>query len=149
MSEKKQFYYQIFNLLLLLAAVTISSCTPSKPQDEKAEEGTEKQIYIFDDSRTDSSNTALPAADSKSNSSVTPKAATFIVQVGAFTTRKNADEFARLFTSKTKRKVNVSFSSKVNLFVVQIDPVSTRIEADRIAGQLRKDYKDIFILSGE
>ena len=74
---------------------------------------------------------------------------TFIVQVGAFTSRERADQFIRENKSKITEQLLIVYRQDVNLYAVQLPAFSKKSEAEEAKNQIRKiaQFKGAFIIS--
>jgi cell division septation protein DedD len=135
-----------FTLISLTCAITLifSACSSQK---ETIKETPPEDIYVFDELPEDDTPVVyeeLPPASSGALSKY------YIVQVGAFTTRDKAENFAAEAKAKLKHEVSINYSSEVNLFVVQLEPsFADRKDAEAKRNQLwkLKDFKDAWILT--
>ena len=118
-------------ILLLFSVSCSSSDETSKNEEEKAED----QIYIFDEVPIDDSQTSevQPPNDFERN---------YTIQIGAFSSKQNADKFAEESKIILSEDVNVEFNERISLYVVTL----SRIFNSRIAAVNRRDelwrYKD-------
>ena len=71
----------------------------------------------------------------------------FIIQVGAFTSKERAEAFVKENQNKITQKMEISFSNQVQLYVVQLPFLSSREEAEKLRYDLWKipSFKDAFI----
>lgn len=118
----------------------IYGCSSSeKSTDEKKNE----EEYIFDE---------VPADDIYNFESPDTNQSDllYVIQIGAFTTKDKAEQFARESRIKTGNNLKVSFSERVNLFVVHIDPpFPTKKEAEDVRNKLwqTNDFRDAWIVT--
>lgn len=71
----------------------------------------------------------------------------FAVQLGAFSSDKNATDFALLAEKKLGETPSVKFNSDNGLFVVQYGQFETRAEAEHAVKELKKkNFKDVFLV---
>lgn len=123
-----------FTLVFLLIA-----CTPSEETTKKEE------VYVFDE--VPSENTITPPTTGEYP---TLSETYYVVQIGAFTTKKRAEDFADLSRKKLLNEISISYSEKVNLYVVQIVPFyKSRQEAEMVRDNLRQnpDFNDAWIVT--
>ena len=74
----------------------------------------------------------------------------FTVQLGAFTTKENAETFSATAKKKMNRDLTIKFSSEINKFVVQLtSSYPTKPEADKERDNIRQfqEYKDAWTIS--
>jgi cell division protein FtsN len=74
---------------------------------------------------------------------------TFIVQVGAFTSRERADQFIRENKSKITEQMLIVYRQDVNLYAVQLPAFSKKSDAEEAKNQIGKiaQFKGAFIIS--
>lgn len=136
--------YKLFFLLISFSFLLITGCSSSDEQ-AKDENEIQKEEYVFDASGIDT--TATPVEVQK-DVPVTQPEKKFIVQIGAFTTKEQADKNAATAKKKLSKEIVVSFSDEFKLFVVQLLPFATKAEAESVRNKLwkTKDFKDAFIV---
>jgi hypothetical protein len=122
-------------LLYILIALNFISCSSSveETREEKVN-NEEEEKYIFDE---------IPINE-------TVKKEYFIIQIGAFTSKQNAESFAEESRIKLNEEVSVTYSSDVNLFVVRLDKeFKIKKEAEKVRDQIRKndEFKDTWIIT--
>ena len=134
----------ILFLLFTSLMFSLTSCSSSIEQTRQEEGSEDEEIYVFDDSPEDK-----PEVE---NESLEKENSYFLIQIGAFTTRRRAQLFADESKNKLGREVTVSYSSDVNLFVVQVDKkFVTKKDAELVRNQIREkeEFKDACIVSIE
>jgi len=134
----------ILFLLFTSLMFSLTSCSSSIEQTRQEEGSEDEEIYVFDDSPEDK-----PEVENKS---FEKEDSFFLIQIGAFTTRRRAQLFADESKNKLGREVTVSYSSDVNLFVVQVDKkFVTKKDAELVRNQIREkeEFKDAWIVSIE
>ena len=134
----------ILFLLFTSLMFSLTSCSSSIEQTRQEEGSEDEEIYVFDDSPEDK-----PEVE---NESLEKENSYFLIQIGAFTTRRRAQLFADESKNKLGREVTVSYSSDVNLFVVQVDKkFVTKKDAELVRNQIREkeEFKDAWIVSIE
>ncbi|MFA6597228.1 MAG: SPOR domain-containing protein [Ignavibacteriaceae bacterium] len=136
--------YKIFFLLISFSFFFLIGCSSSN-EETKNENGIQKEEYVFDASDVDSTTPPVAVQTDVPKTESTKK---FIVQIGAFTTKDHADEYAADAKKKLSREVVVSYSDEFKLYVVQLLPFATKAEAESVKKRLwvSKDYKDAFIV---
>ena len=136
---QKYFIYIFFILILLI----LSSCSSSKESTDLT--STKDSLYVFDNVPIDTTN--------NKNLAVIPKSSNvkmYIVQIGAFTTKQKAEDYANKSRNKINNKIDVEYSKSVNLYVVQLKPFyNKKKEAEDVRNKLWKmdDFKDAWILT--
>ncbi len=76
----------------------------------------------------------------------------YVVQIGAFSTKERAEEFAAESRKKISNKVIVSFDPLLNLYVVQLSThYNSHKDAEDVRNELWKngEFKDAWIVSGQ
>lgn len=131
---------KIFLLSSMFLAVSFFSCS-SSVEETREEEVTDRkeETYVFDE---------IPETGTEivSDSQETY----YLVQIGAFTTKQSAEDFAGESKKILGREVSVSYSNEVNLFVVRIDrKFINKSEADKLRDDLRfkEEFKDAWVVS--
>jgi cell division septation protein DedD len=74
----------------------------------------------------------------------------YVVQIGAFTTKDRAENFAESSRKKVLNEIGISYSDTINLYVVQIVPFyRSRQEAEMVRDNLRQssDFNDAWIVT--
>ncbi|MCF8260429.1 MAG: SPOR domain-containing protein [Melioribacteraceae bacterium] len=149
----------IFFLSFFAACSTVQQTTKSEEQTQD-ETSAEPEIYIFDDISTESDSSAnndnqiseepespldAPPVNLNAND------VQFIVQVGAFTTKKRAELYVGENQSKLTYNLVIAFSEEVGLWVVQLPKFSTRAEAEKVRNELWQsgNFGDAFIITSE
>ncbi len=142
-------------ILLFLAAVLLYSCS-SFETAVKQEQKKPPEVYVFDDvskvdtAKADTTKKPVPQTEVTEEKPAEPVSVkSFIVQVGAFTSKERAEAFIKENQNKILQKMNVSFSNQVQLYVVQLPSLSSREEAEKQRNELWKipGFKDAFIIA--
>jgi PBP1b-binding outer membrane lipoprotein LpoB len=126
-----------FTLIVLLYLFV--SCSSSKQNnDEKSDDN---DVYVFDEVPLDDSN----------NTQTTPEELNynFFVQIGAFTTRTSAQDFAEKSTNFLNDELEVKYNDKTELYAVRLNKMfNSRNEAEKIRNELRQNdrFKDAWIV---
>lgn len=133
-------------IIICLAALFLISCS-STQETTSDSENNDQEIYVFDDVDQFPADTVVaePIVETPAKVEVTE----FIVQVGAFSDQKRADEFVSEKSSLTEYNMAISYSPAVNLYVVQLPAFSSRAEAETVRNKLwaTKKFEDAFILT--
>jgi hypothetical protein len=130
------------NSLLFVTFVTIlfGACSSSKDTTEKNNNG-EEEVYVFDE---------VPASDSfQIDNAEDDLNYNFFVQIGAFTTKISAEDFAKDGVRTLNKEFEVKYSSISNLYTVRLKEFfNSRIEAEKIRNELWQDdkFKDAWIV---
>jgi hypothetical protein len=132
--------------LIILSSFILQSCSSSEQTIKKEEEKADEEIYVFDEIPPDT------VKDVEEDEYYTPLLTEtyYKVQIGAFTTKEKAEEFASESRIKLQKKLDVSYSDEVNLFVVRISSsFNTRSEAEKVRNQLWQieEFKDAWIVT--
>jgi len=114
------------------------SCSTSK--QNKDEKSGDNDVYVFDEVPLDDSN----------NTQITPEELNYIffVQIGAFTTKTRAQDFAGKSTNILNDELEVKYNDRTELYTVRLKKMfQSRIEAEKIRNELRQDdrFKDAWI----
>ena len=124
-----------FGALLLLSV----SCSSSKQNTD--EESDVNGVYVFDD---------VPSGDSfQINNEENDLNFNFFVQIGAFTTKASAEEFAEESVNTLNIELEIIYSSISNLYTVRLKELfNSRSEAEKKRNELWQDdkFKDAWIV---
>lgn len=133
------------SLFLLVALFLFYGCS-SAPETVKEEDSGTDDIYVFDEVSAD---TVQLDQEPTITNPPPPTVTKYYIQIGAFTTREKANEFASASRKSLKKEVFVKFSPDVELFVLHLAAYNTREEAERMRNELwkKKEFKDAFILT--
>lgn len=125
----------IFGVLLLFSV----SCSSSKQNTN--EDSGDEEIYIFD---------KVPASDSfQIDNTEDDLNYNFFVQIGAFSSKKSAEDFADEGANTLNKEFEVKYNSKSNLYTVRLKEFfNSRNEAEKIRNELWQDdkFKDAWIV---
>lgn len=130
----------IINLLFFL--VYMIGCSSS--QQTQTTRSSEDSLYVFE-SVPDTSSEEIPVLNYPDMGMTY-----YVVQIGAFTTKANAEKFAEESKTELPYNVKISFSKQNNLYVVQLkDYYTARSEAEKVRDDLRRNEKfgDAWILT--
>ena len=134
--------------LIVLSIIVMESCSSSEQTTKKEEEKTDEDVYIFDEVPPD---TTIDIDETQPGNDIPPLNTTYYkVQIGAFTTKEKADEFATTSRTKLQEDLDISYSEEVNLFVVQLKPsFKSKEDAEKVRNQLwqTEEYKDAWIVT--
>ena len=125
---------------IILLLLFLAGCSSS---EETTEESETDSTYVFDE---------VPESDIITFDTPETKDASvlYVIQIGAFTTKDKAEEFANQSKAKIGKNVKVSFSQKVNLYVVHIDPpYESKGEAESVRNSLWQldGFQDAWIVT--
>lgn len=131
---------KFFLILSLLVFVNlIISCTASLQSSEG------ERIYVFDEQNNQEK------IDVKQDGEYPNINETYyVVQIGAFTTKERAENFAESSRKKIDKEVIITYSENNNLYLVQISPFfRSRQEAELIRDELKvmDEFKDVWIVT--
>lgn len=132
----KNFIHLIVSVSLL---ILFFSCTPAEETTKKEE------VYVFDEVPVENTITPPPTGEYPALTETY-----FVVQIGAFTTKDRAENFAESSRKKVLNEISISYSETVNLYVVQIVPFyRSRQEAEMVRDNLRRinDFNDAWIVT--
>lgn len=149
--KNKIFFCAVLSIISLLLPAC-SSVQQTSGRDEQKNNSAEKKdsLYVFDQA-------PAPAKDTSQNVAMQPKSEVqntgvtfYLVQIGAFTTKTRADEFADSSRAKIQDEIAVSFKPDVNLYVVQLaGHYSSHEEAEKERNTLwaMPEFKDAWIVT--
>jgi len=125
----------IFSLIM---AFTFFSCSSSieETREENVKKNNEDETYVFDEMPEDL------------NDETTVEY--YLIQIGAFTTKQRAEDFASESRQKINDEISVTYNREVNLFVVRLDSKFTnKKDAEKVRDELREieDFKDAWIVT--
>ncbi len=125
----------IFGVLLLFSV----SCSSSKQNTN--EDSGDEETYIFDE---------VPASDSfQIDNAENDLNYNFFIQIGAFTTKRSAEDFAEEGVSTLNKELEVKYNSISKLYTVRLKEIfKSRFEAETIRNELWQDdkFKDAWIV---
>lgn len=131
---------KFFLILSLLVFVNlIISCTSSKQSSDG------ERIYVFDEQ-----NNQEKIDVKKDGEYPNINETYYVVQIGAFTTKERAENFAESSRKKIDKEVIITYSENNNLYLVQISPFfRSRQEAELIRDELKvmDEFKDVWIVT--
>jgi hypothetical protein len=125
----------IFLFTFLFAALCISCSSSVEETREEIKEENPEEEYHFDE---------VPLEEMESEQVL------FFIQIGAFTTKDNAEKFAEISSEELDREVFVSYNQNVNLFVVRLkENFKDKREAEKVRDQIKlnENYKDAWVTS--
>ncbi len=124
-----------FGALLLLSV----SCSTSKQSTD--EESDDNGAYVFDE---------VPSGDSfQIDNAENDLNYYFFVQIGAFTTKASAEEFAEESVNTLNKELEIKYSSISNLYTVRLkESFNSRNEAEKIRNELWQydNFKDAWLV---
>ncbi len=115
------------------------SCSSSKQNTD--EESGDDDVYIFDEVPLDDSNNTQNAPEELNYN--------FFVQIGAFTTRTSAQDFAEKSTNFLNDELEIKYNDKTELYAVRLKEMfNSRTEAEKIRNKIRQSdrFKDAWIV---
>ena len=140
-----KFFTSIF---LIALALFLFSCSSSKEtsQSSSVQEKTKNDsLYVFDQVPTNEQT----KQDTTTNSQTSKILNTYyVVQIGAFTTKERAQEFADQSRAKIKQEIIIKYRPDINLFVVQLAPAySSHEQAENVRNEIWKtgSFNDAWI----
>jgi cell division protein FtsN len=135
-------------LLLFLLSISIISCSSStessSSEDDAVEEEKTEDVYVYDETPSDTVINEPVYDDGVLHITY------FKVQIGAFTTKERAEEFAAMSRNRLQEEMDITYNEEVNLFVVQLQPsFKSKEEAEKVRDQIRtmEEYKDSWIVT--
>ncbi len=133
-------------LLLILAPVIILNINGCSSSDQSTQNVNKDSVYVFDEIPPD---TTSKIPEPKVESPNFP-VKYYIIQIGAFTTKERADEFAAKSKNLIKENLDIEYGDNVKLYVVQLTPFYTsRNQAEKMRNSLwkMKQFKDAWIVT--
>lgn len=125
-------------LFILFVMINIVSCS-SSIEETREEEVSEEEKYVFDEIPENEFEDEIPEQELN-----------YLIQIGAFTTKQNAENFAELSRKKLGKEISVSFENDINLFVVRLEEKFNNKEAAEVVrDELRQseEFKDAWVVS--
>ena len=122
-------------IFLLFCMINIISCSSSIEETREEESKDEEETYVFDE---------IPENEESTVDEY------FLIQIGAFTTKQSAEDFAKESKRELGREITVSYSSEVNLFVVRLETkFKNKNEAEKVKDEIRRkeEFKDAWVYS--
>lgn len=148
-----------FNRLLILVFLIIFTLGCSSSKDATSDtNSSDQEVYVFDDvSDVSDETTSHEAIEVTATQKVvtpplpsTPQLVedSYIVQVGAFSTREKAENLLRDAENKIEYQLKIVKSQKSGFFVVQLSPFNSRESAEKVRNELWNipQFKDAFIV---
>jgi hypothetical protein len=144
--KNKIFICAIFAFISLLIPACSSVQQSAGREEQKNKPGDKKDsLYVFDQA------SAKDTAQIQNKSEIQTNGGTFyLIQIGAFSTKERADEFADSSKSKIQDEIAVSFKTGANLYVVRLsEHYASHDEAVKKRDILWKipDFKDAWIVT--
>jgi len=133
---RRSFYLSTILLLFILIA-----CSSSE-KSTKDGNSDNNQNYIFDKIPTEKD---LNIEDSLKSSADYY----YLIQIGAFASKRGANKFARMSEKNLSEKIVVDFSDKVNLYTVRLKrKFNNRYDAEKLRDKLRQqeEFKDAWVV---
>ena len=130
--------------LPFLYLIYFTGCSSSGEVGNESNSDT-SNVYIFDQVPSD---TTINYSEPKGFPPFNKKY--YIVQIGAFLSKNNAENFAKKSQVEIQHKVDISFNPQTKLYVVQLVPFyNNRSDAEQMRDTLwrMQDYKDAWILT--
>ena len=151
---------RLTNYLLIFLSTLLFACASSE-ETTKQTEKKEPDIYVFDDvNKHDTTKVENPKQveakpEVKSapviKDSLTTSTKKFVVQVGAFTTRENAQVFVKENQTKIAYIMIITLRDTDKRFVVRLQPFESREDAEKVRNNIWQisSFKDAFIITLE
>jgi cell division protein FtsN len=144
--KNKIFFCTVLAVISLLFPACSSVQQTSGRDEQKNNPGEKKDsLYVFDQAPVKDTTQMQPKAEVQ-NTGVT----VYLIQIGAFSSKERADEFAGLSRKKIQDEISVTFKSDANLYVVQLAAhYTSHEEAEKERNILWKvpEFKDAWIVS--
>jgi len=127
-------------LFVTFFAILLGACSSSKDSTDK-NNNDEEGVYVFDE---------VPASDSfQIDNAEDELNYNFFVQIGAFTTKISAEDFAEEGVHTLNKELEIKYNSISNLYTVRLkDFFNSRIEAEKIRNEMWQNdkFKDAWIV---
>ena len=105
----------------IVILVCLVGCSPSEETTKTDEKPEEDEIYVFDE---------VPIDDVPADEVESPEIKrTYIIQIGAFSSKENADKFAEESTMLLSEEIEVDFNERISMYVVTLSRVFNSREA--------------------
>jgi len=130
--------------IFFIIVIFIAGCSATEQTATKEEIPVEEEIYVFDDIERD-------AVELENQIIEATKEMSYIVQVGAFSSKDKAEQFVKENQSKILQQMSIIFKEDINLFAVQLPALETKDEAETLRNKLWQIpvFNDAFIITQE
>ena len=131
----------IIIIFMAFSLIVLYSCSPS----EETARTDKEEVYVFDE--VPEERVIIPP---QTGEYPVVEETYYVVQIGAFTTKERAENFAEESQRKILNELSINYSDKVNLYVVQIIPFyKSRQEAEIVRDNLKQmeDFNDAWIIT--
>lgn len=132
---------KLYHLSLITILTFLIACSSSE-QSTTDEYSDENKNYIFDKIPTEKD---LNIEDSLKSAADYY----YLIQIGAFASKRGANEFARMSEEKLSEKVIIDFSDNVSLYTVRLNrKFNNRYDAERLRDKLRQqeEFSDAWVV---
>jgi PBP1b-binding outer membrane lipoprotein LpoB len=127
-------------IFVTFITIFLGACSSSKDTSNK-NNNDEQEGYVFDE---------VPSSDSyQPDNTEDDLKYNFFVQIGAFTSKKSAEDFAEEGANNLNTEFEVKYNSISNLYTVRLKEFfNSRIKAEKIRNELWQDdkFKDAWIV---
>jgi cell division protein FtsN len=127
-------------LFFIFITIFLGACSSSKDTTDKNNNDKEG-VYVFDE---------VPASDSiQIDNAENDLNFNYFVQIGAFTTKASAEEFAAESVNTLNKELDIKYNNISNLYTVRLKELfNSRIEAEKKRNELWQDdkFKDAWIV---
>ncbi len=152
--KREKFYLMIFLIFSFLFAACSTTQQTTKEAEQTGQTTPKKDsLYVFDQvpSTPPAKDTTKPAVQQPVEQPQVSLGATFyLVQIGAFTSKEAADDFAARSRTKINEEINVNYNPSINLYVVQLAhhyPSHEDAEIERNILWKMPEFKDAWIVT--
>ena len=128
-------------LVIHFIILSFSACSSSE-ETTKKKDNNGNDVYVFDEIPENNA-----VIDNKNNAN--EMSYVYLIQIGAFESKLNAEEFTAKSELKLDEKLDVTFNDEEKLYVVRFRRVfNTRNEAEKIRNELwqTEDFRDAWII---
>jgi septal ring-binding cell division protein DamX len=134
--------------VLVIISLLFPACSSvHQTSGKEGQKNKPDSLYVFDQSPAAVKDTTqMQPKQEVQNTAVT----FYTVQIGAFSTKERANEFADSSKTKIQDQITVFFNADINLYVVQLAKhYTTREEAENEKDILRQfpDFKDAWVVA--
>ena len=134
----------------LIFSFAVILLLPSCASKEVTKDNTPKKdsVYVFDQISPDTVKQKIPPQVENT----TVQTPSYVVQIGAFSTRENAESFSAIAKKKLNYDMTIKYNDIIKLFVVQLTPPYTlRPEAEKVRDEIKQfqEYRDVWIVTVE
>jgi cell division protein FtsN len=126
----------------MISLLLFSACSSSEETTSSDENSNGDEVYVFD---------AIPEnnTNKEKENIANEMQYVYMIQIGAFASKLNAEDFTEKSELKLGEKLDVTFNDQDNLYVVRYRRIfDSRDEAEKIRNELwqTEDFRDAWII---